>query len=222
MLVRSDPARTLLKATYPERFHQRNRGARANKMHFLSSERLGLFIDGANLHGTARALGIDLDFKRLLTMLREQGRLVRAHYYTTLIEDEEEFCSIRPLIDWLAYNGYTTITKAVRQSADTDGRRGRGKIDVELAVDAMRLHQSLDHILIFSGNGDFRSLVSALQQLGKRVTVVSTLATQPAMVADELRRQADQFLDLADLKDQIGRPRARPHASDKARGATER
>ena len=190
-------------------------------MYFLPSERLGLFIDGANLHATVRALGFDLDFKRLLAMLREQGRLVRAHYYTTLIEDEEEFCSIRPLIDWLDYNGYTTVTKAVRQSADSDSRRARGKIDVELAVDAMRLQPGLDHILIFSGNGDFRNLVSALQELGKRVSVVSTLITQPAMVADELRRQADQFIELADLEAQIGRSRPRAADARRARGTNE-
>jgi uncharacterized LabA/DUF88 family protein len=175
-------------------------------MHIFPLERLGLFIDGANFHATARALGFEPDFKRLLAMLRERGRLVRAHYYTTLIEDEEEFCAIRPLVDWLAYNGYTTVTKTVRQSADPDARRARGRIDVELAVDAMRLHAGLDHVLIFSGNGEFRSLVAALQGLGKRVSVVSTLATNPAMIADDLRRQADQFIDLADLKDEIVRP----------------
>ena len=175
-------------------------------MYFSPLERLGLFIDGANLHGTVRALGFELDFKRLLTMLREQGRLVRANYYTTLIEDAEEYCSIRPLIDWLDYNGYTTVTKPVRPSPDLDGRRARGKIDVELAVDAMRLQRGLDHILIVSGNGDFISLVSALQELGKRVSVISTLATNPPMIADELRRQADHFIDLVDLKEQIFRP----------------
>jgi uncharacterized LabA/DUF88 family protein len=180
-------------------------------MYISPLERLGLFIDGANLHGTARALGLEMDFKRLLTMLREHGRLVRANYYTTLIEDEEEYCSIRPLIDWLDYNGYSTVTKPVRLSTDPDGRRARGKIDVELAVDAMRLQRGLDHILIFSGNGDFTRLVSALQELGKRVSIASTLATNPPMVSDELRRQADHFIDLVDLKDQIFRPqRASP------------
>jgi uncharacterized LabA/DUF88 family protein len=175
-------------------------------MHFSPLERLGLFIDGANLHGTVRALGFELDFKRLLALLREQGRLVRANYYTALIEDEEEYCSIRPLIDWLDYNGYTTVTKSVRPSPEPESRRAKGKIDVELAVDAMRLQRNLDHILIFSGNGDFTTLVSALQELGKRVSIASTIVTKPPMVADELRRQADQFIDLVDLKDQIFRP----------------
>jgi uncharacterized LabA/DUF88 family protein len=188
-------------------------------MYISPIERLGLFIDGANLHATARALGFELDFKRLLAMLREKGRLLSAHYYTTLIQNEEEFCSIRPLIDWLDYNGFTTVTKPVRQSADPDARRTRGKIDVELAVDAMRLQSGLDHVLLFSGNGDFKSLVSALQELGKRVSVVSTLATQPAMIADELRRQADQFIDLVDLQVQIGRTaRARVPPSAEPRG----
>jgi uncharacterized LabA/DUF88 family protein len=174
-------------------------------------ERLALFIDGTNLYTTSRALGFDLDFKQLLALFREQGHLVRAHYYTTL-EDEEEFCSVKPLVDWLTYNGYATITKPVRRFIDSNGRRFRGKIDVELAVDAMRLQSGLDHIAIFSGNGDFRYLVAALQEQGKRVSIVSTLATQPPMVADELRRQADQFIDLADLEPLIGRPRSRSPA----------
>jgi uncharacterized LabA/DUF88 family protein len=78
-------------------------------------------------------------------------------------------------------------------------------MDIELAVDAMELAEHLDHIVLFSGDGDFRTLVEALQHKGKRVSVVSTLTTQPPMVADELRRQADQFIDLADLQKDICR-----------------
>jgi uncharacterized LabA/DUF88 family protein len=168
-------------------------------------ERLGLFVDGAHLHAACRALGFDIDFKRLLLMFRQQGHLVRALYYATVTE-EDEFYSIRPLIDWLDYNGYTTITKLAKQVTDRDGRRKTGKIDVELTVDAMRLQSGLDHVVLFSGKADFKGLVAALQEQGKRVSIVSTLATQPAMVADELRRQADQFIDLAELEAQIGRP----------------
>ncbi len=180
-------------------------------MHFHSSERIALFIDGANLYATAKSLGFDIDYKRLLGFFRQKGHLVRALYYTALAE-EQEYSSIRPLIDWLDYNGFTMVTKPTKEFTDATGRRKvKGNMDIELAVDAMRLADSLDHIVIFSGDGDFRSLVSALQQKGKRVSVVSTLQTQPPMVADELRRQADQFIDLADLETQVCRdPSSRP------------
>jgi uncharacterized LabA/DUF88 family protein len=180
-------------------------------MHFYTTERVALFIDGANLYATAKSLGFDIDYKRLLTLFRQKGQLVRALYYTALAE-EQEYSSIRPLIDWLDYNGFTMVTKPTKEFTDATGRRKvKGNMDIELAVDAMRLSDSLDHVVIFSGDGDFRSLVAALQQKGKRVSVISTLQTQPPMVADELRRQADQFIDLADLETMIGRdPSARP------------
>ena len=174
-------------------------------MHFYTDERVALFIDGANLYATSKSLGFDIDYKRLLSHFRQKGHLVRALYYTALAEDQE-YSSIRPLIDWLDYNGYTMVTKPTKEFTDATGRRKvKGNMDIELAVDAMRLSESLDHIVLFSGDGDFRSLVAALQQRGKRVSVISTLQTQPPMVADELRRQADQFIDLADLESVIGR-----------------
>jgi uncharacterized LabA/DUF88 family protein len=180
-------------------------------MHFYPTERIALFIDGANLYATAKSLGFDIDYKRLLGLFRQKGRLVRALYYTALAE-EQEYSSIRPLIDWLDYNGFSMVTKPTKEFTDAAGRRKvKGNMDIELTVDAMRLAENLDHIVLFSGDGDFRSLVAALQQKGKRVSVVSTLQTQPPMVADELRRQADQFIDLSDLEDQVGRsPAARP------------
>jgi len=174
-------------------------------MHIYQTERVALFIDGANLYATAKSLGFDIDYKRLLNVFRQKGQLVRALYYTALAEDQE-YSSIRPLIDWLDYNGYTMVTKPTKEFTDTTGRRKiKGNMDIELAVDAMRLSDTLDHIVLVSGDGDFRSLVAALQQKGKRVTVISTLQTQPPMVADELRRQADQFVDIADLEQLICR-----------------
>jgi uncharacterized LabA/DUF88 family protein len=180
-------------------------------MHFYQSERTALFIDGANLYATAKALQFDIDYKRLLMLFRQKSQLVRALYYTALVEDQE-YSSIRPLVDWLDYNGYTMVTKPTKEFTDSMGRRKiKGNMDIELAVDAMRLSETLDHIVLFSGDGDFRPLVAALQQKGKRVSVVSTLQTAPPMVADDLRRQADQFIDLADLeqmicRDQTSRP----------------
>jgi uncharacterized LabA/DUF88 family protein len=179
-------------------------------MHFYQNERVALLIDGANLYATSKALAFDIDYKRLLALFRQKAHLVRALYYTALAEDQE-YSSIRPLIDWLDYNGYTMVTKPTKEFTDASGRRKiKGNMDIELAVDAMRLADSLDHIVLFSGDGDFRGLVAAVQQKGKRVSVISTLQTQPPMVADELRRQADQFIDLADLESLICRdPAAR-------------
>jgi uncharacterized LabA/DUF88 family protein len=164
-----------------------------------------LFIDGANLYATARSLGFDIDYKRLLKEFQGRGNLLRAFYYTAVIEDQE-YSSIRPLIDWLDYNGYSVVTKATKEFVDQTGRRKvKGNMDIELAVDAMELAGSIDHMVLFSGDGDFRSLVEAVQRRGVRVTVISTIATQPPMVADELRRQADEFIDIVQLQSRIGR-----------------
>jgi uncharacterized LabA/DUF88 family protein len=177
----------------------------------LPSARTALFIDGANLYSTARALGFDIDYKRLLTEFQGRGSILRAFYYTTLIEDQE-FVSLRPLIDWLGYNGYTAVTKLSKEFVDAGGRRRvKGSMNIELAVHAMELADHVDAMFLFSGDGDFRPLLEAVQRRGVHVTVVSTLASQPPMVADELRRQADAFLDLAELKPKIGRdPLERP------------
>ena len=174
-------------------------------MHFYPTERVALFIDGANLYATAKSLGFDIDYKRLLALFGSKGQLVRALYYTALAE-EQEYSSIRPLIDWLDYNGYTMVTKPTKEFTDATGRRKiKGNMDIELAVDAMQLADGLDHIVIMSGHGDFRSLVAMLQGQGKRVSVLSSLTTRPVMIADELRRQADHFIDLADLESEIRR-----------------
>ena len=168
-------------------------------------ERIALFIDGANLYATAKSLGFDIDYKRLLKEFHSRGRLVRAFYYTALVEDQE-YSSIRPLIDWLDYNGYAVVTKPAKDFVDALGRRKvKGNMDIELAVDAMEMADHVDHIVLFSGDGDFRSLVEAVQRKGVRVSVMSTITTQPPMVADELRRQADEFVDLVHLVNKIGR-----------------
>jgi len=176
-----------------------------------STKKLALFIDGPNFFATAKALGIDVDYKRVLKAFDESGTLVRAFYYTTVIEDQE-YSSIKPLVDWLDYNGYSVVTKASKEFIDASGRRKfKGNMGVELAVNALDLAGQIDEMVLFSGDGDFRSLVEALQRRGGRVTVVSSVATQPPMVADELRRQADAFIDLDTLRTRIGRdPATRP------------
>jgi uncharacterized LabA/DUF88 family protein len=175
------------------------------------STKIALLIDGANLHATSKTLGFDVDYKRLLKEFQSRGTILRAFYYTVIIEDQE-YSSIRPLIDWLDYNGYTVVTKAVKEFTDASGhRKMKGSMDIELAVDAMELAQHIDQMILFSGDGDFRRLVEAMQRRGVRVTVVSTIASHPPMIADELRRQADAFIDLVDLKPKLGRdPSERP------------
>lgn len=185
-------------------------------MNFRPDERLGLFIDGSNLYAAARALNFDIDYKRLLNAFSENGRLVRAFYYTALIEDQD-YSPLRPLVDWLDYNGYTLVTKPAKEFTDSKGRRKiKGNMDIELAVDIMEMAAHLDHAVLFSGDGDFRRLVEAVQWQGLRVTVVSTVQTNPPMVADELRRQSDYFLDIADLQAAIERTSG--HYSDHQHG----
>ncbi len=180
-------------------------------LNIYSEERVAIFIDGSNLYAAARALNFDIDYKRLLEFFSSRARLVRAFYYTALIEDQE-YSPIRPLVDWLDYNGYTMVTKPTKEFTDSQGRRKiKGNMDIELAIDVMEMAERLDHIVLFSGDGDFRRLVEAVQRKGVRVTVASTIKSQPPMVADELRRQADIFLELSDLADDIARdPRDRP------------
>lgn len=180
-------------------------------------ERIALFIDGANLYAAARALGSDLDYKRLLDHFSNQGRLIRAFYYTALVEDQE-YSPMRPLIDWLDYNGYTMVTKPTKEFTDASGRRKiKGNMDIELAIDAMEMASMVDHIILFSGDGDFRRMVEAIQRKGVRVTVISSVKTQPSMVADELRRQADMFVDLADILPAIQRQHTTPKPERVAR-----
>lgn len=174
-------------------------------MLFYKEERTALFIDGANLYAAARALGFDIDYRRLLEVFAQRGRLIRAFYYTALVEDQE-YSPIRPLVDWLDYNGYSMVTKPTKEYTDAFGRRKiKGNMDIELAIDVMEMAQQVEHIIIFSGDGDFRRLVEAVQRRGVRVSVVSTMRSQPPMVADELRRQADNFIELTELAALISR-----------------
>ena len=190
-------------------------------MKLSPQERVGVFIDGANLYATARALGFDVDYKRLLSLFADNCRLIRAFYYTALVEDQE-YSPIRPLVDWLDYNGYTMVTKPTKEFTDATGRRKvKGNMDIELAIDVLEMAEHLDHIILFSGDGDFRRLVEAVQRKGVRVTVISTIQTQPSMVADELRRQADNFVDLASLRGDVERAFPADHPRSRERAAPE-
>mgnify|MGYP000193770948 CR=1 FL=1 len=172
---------------------------------FYSEEKIAIFIDGSNLYAAAKSLDIDIDYKRLLEWASDQSRLVRAFYYTALMEDQE-YSPIRPLVDWLDYNGYSMVTKPVKEYTDDNGHRKiKGNMDIELAIDVMEMADRVDHIMLFTGDGDFLRLIEAIQRKGVRVTLVSTIKSQPPMVSDELRRKADFFLDLQDLSNEIER-----------------
>jgi len=174
-------------------------------MAFYPNERLALFIDGANFYSAAKALNFDIDYRKLLGEFRKRGRLIRALYYTALMEDQE-YSPIKPLIDWLDYNGFSVVTKPAKAYTDSSGnRRIKGDMDVDLAIDALQMADHLDHVVLFSGDGDFRKLVDAIQRKGVRVSVVSTMKSDPPMISDDLRRQADTFIDLADLEEMVGR-----------------
>ncbi len=173
---------------------------------FYKDDRLALFIDGSNLYAAAKALNFDIDYKLLRQEFSRRGKLMRAFYYTALLENEE-YSPIRPLVDWLNYNGYAMVTKPAREFVDSQGRRKvKGNMDIELTVDALELADHMDHAVIFSGDGDFRPLIAALQRKGVRVSVVSTIRSQPPMISDELRRQADNFIELEELRSVVGRP----------------
>ena len=186
---------------------------------FYKEERLALFIDGSNLYASAKALGFDIDYKLLRQEFMRRGRLLRVSYYTALLESEE-YSPLRPLVDWMSYNGFNIITKPAKEFFDSEGRRTvKGNMDIEIVVDALEIAPSVDHIVLFSGDGDFAPLVEGLQRKGVRVSVVSTIRSQPPMIADALRRQADNFIELDDLLDVIGRP---PRPDDAAQRKTER
>lgn len=173
---------------------------------FYKTERLALFIDGPNLHAAAKALGFDIDYRVLRTEFMRRGKLLRAYYYTTVLEDNEH-CVVRPLVDWLQYNGFTVVAKQAKGfTDDLDGRKLKGSTEVELAVDAIEVSAHVDHVVVFSGNGNLRAMVEYLQRNRVRVSVVSTIQSQPPMISDELRRQADNFIELNNLQEVIGRP----------------
>ena len=183
---------------------------------FYSVERIALFIEGSTLYAAAKSLGFEFDYKLLRLEFMRRGKLLRAFYYTALLENDD-YSPIRQLVDWLHYNGFTMVTKPAKEYIDSQGRRKvKGNMDIELTVDAMELAPHVDHIVLFSGDGDFRPLVESLQRSGVRVSVVSTIRSQPPMIADELRRQADNFIELDDLKDVIGRPPREPRHTEQS------
>jgi len=182
----------------------------------MQAIRRAIFIDGSNLYAAAKNLGFDIDYGKLRYFFESGSWLVRAYYYTA-IADDQEYSPVRPLADWLDYNGFTLVSKPAKEFVDHTGRRRiRGNMDVEIAVDALNLAPHIDHMILMSGDGDFRRLIEAMQAKGVKVTVVSTIRTSPPMAADEVRRQADEFLDLLDIAPEI--ERRMPERGDAPRG----
>jgi uncharacterized LabA/DUF88 family protein len=176
----------------------------------MVDERIALFIEGQGLYSASRSLGFDVDYRQLLEWFSAKGHLIRAYYYSAVLENDD-YSPLKPLTDWLAYNGYFLVTKPAKEFTDATGRRRiKGNMSVEIAVDMLELAPRLDKVYLFSGDADFRRLVEAIQSKGVRVAVVSTLRTAPPQVADELRRQADEFLDLAEIGAEFTRRQVEP------------
>ena len=173
----------------------------------MNFEKTALFIDGSNFYAATRLLNMDIDYARLHQYFSLDANLIRAYYYTALPEDQE-FSPLRPLIDWLDYNGFAVVSKLTREFTDpeTGKKRTKGNMDMELALDMLKLAPHIDHAILFSGDGDFCRLLEDVQGIGVRVTVVSTTKTSPPMAADSLRRMADVFIEIDNIRDQIARP----------------
>ena len=169
-------------------------------------DKTALFIDGSNFYAAAKGLNLDIDFARMRAYFAKDTNLIRAYYYTAIPEDQE-FSSLRPLVDWLDYNGYAVVSKLTREFIDeeTGKRRLKGNMDMELALDMLKLAPHIDHAVLFSGDGDFCRLLEDIQALGVRTTVVSTNKTTPPMVADQLRRMADIYIDMVDIAPDISK-----------------
>ena len=186
------------------------------------NDRYAVFIDGANFHATTRTLGFEVDFEKLMKIFKSEGRLVRAYYFTAL-PDGTDFAPVRRLADWLDYNGFTMVTKQAKEYTDqeTGRRRMKGNMDMELALDMMKIAPHIEHAILFSGDGDFSRLLHEVQSQGIRTTVVSTLATRPPMLADSLRRQADEFVEVDNLRELISRPPREPDPAQEGGDASD-
>jgi uncharacterized LabA/DUF88 family protein len=175
-------------------------------MRLNTAGKTALFIDGAHLYFAARALGFDIDYKKLLTEFQRQGSILRAFYYAAMVETSD-YVSIRRLTDWLAYNGFTVRTAPHTASREVAGRRGTNRaLRVQMAVDAMEIADHVDNIVLFAGDGDFYPLIAYLGRRGIHTAVASTLRTNPPMIDGGLRRQSHEFIELESLRPLIGGP----------------
>lgn len=168
----------------------------------LGDERVSFFIEGANFYAAAKTGNVTVDYRKLLSHFEDNSIFKRAYYYTAVAEDQE-YNSIKPLLDFLEYNGYSLVTKPLKEFIDGQGRRKtKGSLDVEMTVDMLNACKFSDHIVLFSGDSDFLPVIQEMKRNGIRVTVVSHMET----VADDIRRAADRFVNLMHVAPLIGRP----------------
>ncbi len=166
-------------------------------------QRVCVLIDGPSFFATHRALGFDVDFRKLLGHFEENAELHRAIYFTAVSEGDD-YTPVKPLVDWLSYNGFRLVSKPLREFTEASGRRRtKGALTVEIAVEMLENSAFAEHLLLFSGDGELAYAVEAVQRRGCRVTVVSSVKPEAMTVSDDLRRVADRFVDLADVKDII-------------------
>lgn len=173
---------------------------------FYPGERFAVFIDGANFNFSKRNISMFVDDLRLLSYFRKNSGnsiFLRIYHYETVPRDDGSedraglITAIRKRLDFMEYNGFTIVSKLAKDFITESGDTFmKGNMDGEMIVDMMDISANLDHIILFSGDGDFRYAVHKLQQRGKRVTVVSSEGS----IANELKRQADVFVDLEDLR----------------------
>ena len=161
-------------------------------------KRIGIFIDGSNIYESARCLDFKIDYVKLLNYYKQQGEVQQAMYFTALPPKTVE-SALRKMADFVEFNGFTLIQKETRTTYNsvTGEKKLKGNMDVEIAVHVMEVVHNITHMVLFSGDGDFRCLVESVQRRGVHVTVVSARE----LVATEMRRQASEFIDLATLRD---------------------
>lgn len=162
---------------------------------------LAILVDGSNAHASGLSLNFQIDYVKFLSYFGKRYDVRRALYFTALPPKEVE-SPLRKMTTFLDHNGFNCITKETKTHVDHDGMQKRkGNMDCEIAIYATKYAEVVEEILLFSGDGDFRIVVERVQELGARVTVLSTLKGN--MVADLLRRQADTFIELDSLRAEI-------------------
>lgn len=166
-----------------------------------AGRRVAIFIDGVEFDETLRCIDGAVDYRKLLGAFQEHGRLLRAYYYAPT--DEQALISMRPLLDWLTYNGYQVRVKGDGEHSERRSRQRSRSMSIELAVDVLELAPHLDTIVLITGDDAFKPLVAAVQARGITVSVVSTLKSKPAMVGNALRRQADEFIEIVSMLPRI-------------------
>jgi len=164
-------------------------------------KRAALLIDGSNAYASGMALGFQIDYVKFLSFFRKRYDINRALYFTAL-PPKDMVSPLRPMTTFLEHNGYTVVSKETKDYINHAGEKKRkGNMDCEIAVYATKYAEVVDEMVLFSGDGDFRCVVERVQELGTRVTVLSTLVGH--MVADSLRRQADEFIELDSMRADI-------------------